>query len=322
MGEPLGSASCGATDATDTADAADTADATGAADATDATDVAVMAAAPPRQLTQLTRAQAASPAEASAEPVAQQPTCAAPDSGGFPIRTRIKGGPAAYEAGGGYRTWSLKLTNTTRGTCGDIHPVVVIVDRERELLPRQIQLDFHDGERWRPVGFERTDRDENVGVFDDGFPGFRVKAGHTLTAKVRLSFTSAARSEHAVISAAVVQRRDDDGDWVGESDDYPFGIDVEGSEDGSGDASGDERDDGGARDAGRDGGSDPGGHGYGRGDSGRHERTDAGGFSYADELAATGPRALLGAGAVAAALFAGGWGLVVATRRLRAGRGR
>jgi hypothetical protein len=261
----------------------------------------------------VTAAAAAAPADASAEPVAQPPTCTGPDSDGFPIGTRIKGGPASYEAGGGYRRWSIKLANTTRGTCGDIHPVVVIVDRERELLPRQIQLEFHDGDRWRPVRFERTDRDENVGVFDDGFPGFKVKAGRTLTVKVRLSFTSEARSEHAVISAAVVQRRDDDGDWVGESNDYPFAIDAEAG----GDGTGDERDDGGAEGDRRDDRSDGGGGGDGRG--GREQGgADSGGFSYADELAATGPRALLGAGAVAAVLLAGGWGLVVAARRLRA----
>ncbi|GAA1893087.1 hypothetical protein GCM10009837_13910 [Streptomyces durmitorensis] len=252
---------------------------------------------------------------------AQPPTCSAPNGGGFPIGTRIKGGPPTYEAGGGYRSWSVELANTTRGTCGNIHPVVVLVDKERELRPRQIQLEFRAGSRWRPVEFERTDRDENVGVFDDGFPGFTVKAGRTRAVKVRLSFTSEARSEHAVISAAVVQRRDDDGDWVGESDDYPFGIDRGGDGGGGGGGGGDTGADSGTDiesdgtgDSGRDGGSD-----------GGRERHDAGGSSYsdeADELAATGPRALLGVSAVAAALFAGGWALVVGTRRLRASRRR
>ncbi|MFE6160110.1 cell wall protein [Streptomyces sp. NPDC056486] len=259
---------------------------------------------------------------------AQPPVCSAPNGGGFPIGTRIRGGPATYEAGGGYRNWSLKLANTTPGSCGNIHPVVVIVDKERELRPRHIQLEFHDGTRWRPVGIERTDRDENVGVFDDGFPGFTVKAGKTRTVKVRLSFTSEARSERAVVSAAVVQRRADDGDWVGESDDYPFGIententeDVENAE-GLGDTGGT----GGAggtgdvgaeseSDGGRDG-SDGGGGSSGGG--GGLERSDGGGSSYADELAATGPRALLGVSAVAGILFAGGWGLFVGARRLRA----
>ncbi|MWA11340.1 hypothetical protein [Streptomyces sp. BA2] len=248
---------------------------------------------------------------------AQPPTCSDPSGDGFPIGTRIRGGPATYEAGGGYRKWSVELANTTRGSCGNIHPVVVIVDKERELRARQVQLEFHDGTRWRPVAFERTDRDENVGVFDDGFPGFTVKAGRTLTVKVRLSFTSEARSERAVISAAVVQRRDDDGDWVGESEDYPFGI---GMGDGGGDGSGDG---GGATgtDSDESGGVGPEGRDVPDGDGG-HERSDAGGFSYADELAATGPRALLGVSAVAGALFAGGWALVAGTRRLRGARRR
>ncbi|MGB8947051.1 MAG: hypothetical protein WCD21_43495 [Streptomyces sp.] len=255
---------------------------------------------------------------------AQPPTCSDPGSEDFPIGTRIRGGPAAYEAGGGYRRWSVELANTTRGTCGNIHPVVVIVDKERELRPREVQLEFRDGKRWRPVTFERTDRDENVGVFDDGFPGFTVKAGRTRTVKVRLSFTSEARSEHAVISAAVVQRRADDGDWVGESEDYPFAIDAhEGHGDGGGDGGGDEAD--GGTDAGESGGRDGGDgasdlHGGGSGGQGD---SDAGGpSSYADELAATGPRALLGVSAVAGALFAGGWALVVGARRLRGTRRR
>lgn len=245
---------------------------------------------------------------------AQPPTCSDPNGEGFPIGTRIRGGPPSYEAGGGYRRWSVELDNTTRGVCGNIHPVVVIVDKERELRPRQVQLEFHDGTRWRPVAFERTDRDENIGVFDDGFPGFTVKAGRTLTVKVRLSFTSEARSERTVISAAVVQRRADDGDWVGESEDYPFGIDQDGG-DGDGDSPGV---DSGETGAGESPGAD--------GDSGgTRERSDSGGSSYADgahELAATGPRALLGVSAVAGALFAGGWALVVGTRRLRAARRR
>ncbi|MFG2496741.1 hypothetical protein ACGFSB_00745 [Streptomyces sp. NPDC048441] len=257
------------------------------------------------------------PAADTAARAAQQPTCDAPDSDGFPIGTRIEGGPATYEAGGGYRTWSVRLANTTRGTCGDIHPVVVIVDRERELLPRQIQLEFHDGKRWRPVGFERTDRDENVGVFDDGFPGFTVKAGRTVDVKVRLSFTSEARSEHAVMSTAVVQRRDDDGDWVGESDDYPFAIDSDGGGSGGRDGGGD-----GGGDGGDSHGAGVGAGGVDGGDGGGRERSDDGGSSYADELAATGPRALLGVSAVAAALFAGGWGLIVGARRLRAAAAR
>lgn len=259
---------------------------------------------------------------------AQPPICSAPNGQGFPIETRIKGGPPGYEAGGGYRSWAVELANTTRGSCGNIHPVVVIVDDERELKPRQIQLEFHDGTRWRPVEFERTDRDENVGVFDDGFPGFKVKAGQTRTVKVRLSFTSGAHSEHSVISAAIVQRRDDDGDWVGESSDYPFAIDGGRGSDSGSDSDSDSDTGTGAR-GDSDVGTDPDGRrderdgpGIDGGSGGAGERSDHGDSSYADELAATGPRALLGVGAIAGALFAGGWALVVGTRRLRAARRR
>src|SRR5690606_18098223 len=50
--------------------------------------------------------------------------------------------------------------------------------------------------------------------------GFTVGPGRTLTVKVRLQFTSAAVATEVVANAAVVQRRRDDGDWVGQSNDY------------------------------------------------------------------------------------------------------
>ncbi|TGB08448.1 hypothetical protein [Streptomyces sp. MZ04] len=248
------------------------------------------------------------PAPAAAKPYAPQPTCDSVVHGEFPIGARIVGGPGGYEPGGGFRRWGVELGNDSRGVCANIHPVVVIVDRERELRPRQIQLEFHDGTRWRPVRFERTDRDENVGVFGDGgkgdFPGFTVGAGKRLTVKVRLSFTSDARSERAVVSAAIVQRRDDDGDWVGESRDYPFAISEDGADTDGG------RDGGGDDTAGADGG-------------GREGDAAAGdGSWYADELAATGAGKLLRVGAVAVACFLGGWGLMVGARRFLAGRRR
>lgn len=253
---------------------------------------------------------AAAGVEAAGRPQGQvpRPICASAVHGEFPIDTQIGDGPGGYESGGGFRVWTVELANTTRGTCGNIHPVVVIVDQERQLRPRQIQLEFHDGTRWRPVRFERTDRDENVGVFGaggkGGFAGFTVGAGKRLSVKVRLSFTSDARSERAVASAAIVQRRDDDGDWVGESRDYAFAISEEEAGEGGRD--------GGVGDttAGADGGSREG------------EAAAGDGFPYADELAATGPGTLLRAGALAAALFACGWGLVVGARRILAGRRR
>lgn len=99
------------------------------------------------------------------------PACAAPDDRRFPLTSHIHGGPDAYEAGGGYGTWYLDVTNTTRRTCGDIHPVVVLVDDKRALKPAQPRLEFYDGGGHpHPVRFEATDEEELVGAFDDGSP--------------------------------------------------------------------------------------------------------------------------------------------------------
>ncbi|MEV5982222.1 hypothetical protein [Streptomyces sp. NPDC052114] len=161
---------------------------------------------------------------AANRPAANRPTCAPADSADFPLDTRIQKGPAAYHPGGAPRPWTIELTNTTGEPCRNIHPILVLVDRKQTLRPRQIRLEFHDGARWRPVPFEETDQDEHIGVFDDGFAGFTVGAGRTVGVKVRLAFAPGARADHVVASAALVQRRGDDGDWVGESNDYPFDI--------------------------------------------------------------------------------------------------
>lgn len=155
-----------------------------------------------------------------------RPTCATAAGDDFPIRTRISGGPATYVPGGGFGRWTLELTNATDETCGNVHPVVVLVDGRPALRPRQILLEFDDGERLRPVRFERTDRDENVGVLGDpaAFPGFTIAPGRTVTVGLRLAFTSDAAPDRVVASAAVVRRRADDGDWVGASNDYAFDI--------------------------------------------------------------------------------------------------
>lgn len=153
--------------------------------------------------------------------------CTTPTPDGFPLSTRIRGGPATYEAGGGDHTWFIDLRNTTAHPCGNIHPVVVLVDGKRLLRASQPQLEFFEGPRSsrpHPVTFERTDEDELVGAFDDGFPGFTVAPGRTLTVKVRLTLTSDTAANDVVANAAIVQRRGDDGDWVGESNDYRFRI--------------------------------------------------------------------------------------------------
>ncbi|MFE3638179.1 hypothetical protein [Streptomyces cellostaticus] len=152
-------------------------------------------------------------------------TCAAPGGRAFPLATRIHGGPSAYEAGGGFGTWYLDLTNSTTRTCGDLHPVVVLVDDKRALKPSQPKLEFYDGTRTLPVGFESTDAQELVGVLDAaGFDGFTVPPGRTVTVKLRLSLTSDALPDRVTANAAVVQRRGEDGEWVGESNDYRFSV--------------------------------------------------------------------------------------------------
>ncbi|MGW0129977.1 hypothetical protein [Streptomyces sp. NPDC003299] len=167
------------------------------------------------------------PAAVRAVPArAAGPACSGgDDSPDFPLRARIRGGPPAYEAGGGYGVWYLDLTNTTGGTCTAVHPVVVLVDQRRALTAAQPRLEFDDGARARTVKFETTDEDELVGAFGetDGFPGFSVGPRRTLTVTVRLAFTKDAVANEVTAEAAVV-RRHDDGDWVGQSNDYRFTV--------------------------------------------------------------------------------------------------
>ncbi|MFI6404298.1 hypothetical protein [Streptomyces sp. NPDC050548] len=156
------------------------------------------------------------------------PGCAATGARAFPLTTRIHDGPDTYEAGGGYGTWYLDLTNTTARRCTAIHPVVVLVDQRRALKPAQPRLDFYDGTgpRPHPVRFAPTDEAELVGAFDDGFPGFTVDPGKTLTVKVRLALTPDTGPNEITANAAVVQRHADDGDWIGQSNDYRFDVEA------------------------------------------------------------------------------------------------
>ncbi|MEV5429688.1 hypothetical protein [Streptomyces sp. NPDC052701] len=180
------------------------------------------------------------PARADAGARLPAPACAASDDRAFPLTTRLHGGPGSYRAGGGHGTWYLDLTNTTGRTCTHIHPVVVLVDEERALRPSQPRLEFHDGTRPHAVRFERTDRDELVAALADqggsagtgdggrsaspGFPGFTVGPGRTLTVRVRLAFAPGTAPNEVTANAAVVQRHRDDGDWVGQSNDYRFRV--------------------------------------------------------------------------------------------------
>ena len=225
---------------------------------------------------------------------APAPACAAPDDHTFPLTTRIHGGPGSYTAGGGFGTWSVDLTNTTDRICSGIHPVVVLVDDKRVLEPSQPRLEFFEGENAHPVRFEKTGEDELVGAFADaegGFAGFTVAPGDTVTVKVRLSLTSDAVPNGVTANAAVVQRHDDDGDWVGQSNDYRFAI-------GGGDG-------GTGTDPGKEPRPDP------DTDASVPPREDR--FPFAEELARTGTGTQVAA--VAALLLTGGGVLLVARRR-------
>ncbi|SEQ32888.1 hypothetical protein SAMN04487983_1004164 [Streptomyces sp. yr375] len=173
------------------------------------------------------------------------PSCAGPDAGDFPLTTRLRGGPDSYRAGGGFGTWYLDLTNTTRRTCDGVHPVVVLVDARRALKPSQPHLEFYADGRPHPVRFEATDDAELVGAFTDenadvqadeaaeadDFPGFTVGPGRTVTVKLRLALGSDAVRNTVTANAAVVQRHGDDGDWIGQSNDYRFTVESDANPD-------------------------------------------------------------------------------------------
>ncbi|MGK5728637.1 hypothetical protein [Streptomyces sp. URMC 124] len=170
----------------------------------------------------------AAPAPASpAGETAARSHCASPGTPDFPITARLSGGPEAYERGAPPRSWRLELRNDSGAECRAVHPVAVLADRGRALAPGDIRLDFYDpgAARWRPVRFERTDEAENVGVFDGGKDsGFSVPAHGSVPVRVRLGFAAGAPEGPVTANVTAVQRRGDDGDWVGESNDYTFGI--------------------------------------------------------------------------------------------------
>ncbi|MFE5868431.1 hypothetical protein ACFQ6V_07205 [Streptomyces roseifaciens] len=190
----------------------------------------------------------AAPAPASpAGETAARSHCASPGTPDFPIAARLSGGPRTYERGAPPRSWRLELRNDSGTECRAVHPVAVLADRGRALAPGDIRLDFYDpgAARWRPVRFERTDEAENVGVFDGArdagradknpgradraarvpaFPGFSVPAHGSVPVRVRLGFARSAPEGPVTANVTAVQRRGDDGDWVGESNDYTFGI--------------------------------------------------------------------------------------------------
>ncbi|MEV7868536.1 hypothetical protein AB0P17_21115 [Streptomyces sp. NPDC088124] len=165
--------------------------------------------------------------DALAGPAGSDPgqTCGRVADPDFPIRAELRGGPGAYRAGGAAGEWSLDLTNTTGAECRNIHPVVVLYDRDRVLDVSQVRLEMADDRgRLRVLPLERTDQDEIVAVRDDGSPGFTVAAHRTVTVRARLAFTASARPNRISATVATVQRRGNDGDWVGASHTYRFAI--------------------------------------------------------------------------------------------------
>ncbi|MFF9043437.1 hypothetical protein [Streptomyces parvulus] len=283
---------------------------------------------------------AASPVLAPAAPAHAEsrdplPACTAPEDHTFPLTTRVHGGPAGYEPGGGFGVWYLDLTNTTSRTCSGIHPVVVLVDERRALEPGQPQLEFYDGTTPRPVAFEKTDRDELIGAFGeagtdadadadtaaepeaqheaepeagtedpDRFAGFTVAPGKTLTVKLRLSLTSDTAAGEVTVNAAVVQRRGGDGEWIGQSNDYRFRV-------GTGTPADTPPGESSPADTPR-GESTP-----GRSPAPATPDDPGTGLPLPDELAGTGPARAGTALAVTALLLAAGTGAVVLARRRR-----
>ncbi|WP_328925891.1 hypothetical protein OG429_15370 [Streptomyces sp. NBC_00190] len=163
---------------------------------------------------------------APALPSRAKATCGDGKSTAFPIGARIRGGPAVYRTGGGPQTWYLDLTNTTDSVCTAIHPVVVFTDKARALRPAHLRMEFDAPGGTLPVSLERSDRDEIIAVFDggDAFPGFTVAAGGSLTVKVGLAFAPDAPNGEVLADAALVQRKGDDGDWIGEAGGYRFSV--------------------------------------------------------------------------------------------------
>ncbi|MCB5167911.1 hypothetical protein LG634_24165 [Streptomyces bambusae] len=167
---------------------------------------------------------------APALPARVQPDCGDGRSGEFPLGARIRGGPAVYRTGGGPQSWYLDLTNATDRACAAVHPVVVFSDRAHALEPAQFRMEFTAGGAAYPVTLEQSDQDEIIAVFDGAgsFPGFTVAANGSVTVPVRLAFAEDTPPGEVVADAALVQRKGDDGDWVGESGGYRFA--VEGAE--------------------------------------------------------------------------------------------
>ncbi|MHA4814350.1 hypothetical protein ACXZ65_08345 [Streptomyces aculeolatus] len=169
---------------------------------------------------------AAAGAAAAQEPPpgrAFAPRCGDPGAGRFPVEAALRGDGAALRAGGEQGGLTLRLHNASGGSCRDVHPVAVLGHGGRgRLRPADIRLEFHDAQarRWRRVDFERTSADESAGVFAGGFRGFVLRAGESREVPVRIGFAEGAPRGRVTLNVTTVQRRGDDGEWVGQSKDY------------------------------------------------------------------------------------------------------
>ncbi|MFD9303090.1 hypothetical protein ACFWCB_10505 [Streptomyces sp. NPDC060048] len=189
--------------------------------------LAAVTAAAPTAAADIGNGSGARPAPAL--PSRVEAACGDGKSTQFPIGARIRGGPAVYRTGADAQTWYLDLTNTTAGECTAVHPVVVFTDQARALRPAHFRMEFDAPGAPSgafPVSLEHTDRDEIIAVFDggDAFSGFTVGPGRTVTVTVRLAFAPGTPHGEALADAALVQRKGDDGDWVGEAGGYRFDI--------------------------------------------------------------------------------------------------
>ncbi len=166
------------------------------------------------------------PANAAAPPADRAPVCGSSAQAGFPINSRLFGGPSGYPPGLVSSPFSLELTNTTSGDCRDVHPLVILVDRDGRLTPRQFALRYAPpGGGWRAVPFQTTDRRENIGIpGGQNGPGLTVPAGRSVTVRLQLWFAPGTPADRVVLSATTMQRRGADGAWVAESNHYAFDV--------------------------------------------------------------------------------------------------
>ncbi|WP_097956477.1 peptidase [Streptomyces sp. wa1002] len=142
----------------------------------------------------------------------------------------------------------IQLEFSEPGRPGTEHRVTwESTDRDEQIGVFGGERDERDDRREKAEGGEEggagtstgagTDPDAGTGTgadgSGDGFLGFTVPAGATVSVRVRMAFTSDTDPGPVTAHAAVVQRRHqdkakgggrEDGEWVGESEDYAFVI--------------------------------------------------------------------------------------------------